>query len=233
MDLLQYRPLLEASQIFAGVSRRTLDHILAAAAVRPFEAGEFLFLQGDEALTFHLLVQGRVKQIHVTPDGHQVLVRFLGPGQEVDPTAVLSGIRYPMAVRAMENGAALTWQGEIVAQFMEAHARISFNVIRMLVVRNQELVRRYEELLTQYVEQRLAQALLRLGAQYGHDAAAGTIVDLSLTRRDLAELIGTSLYTVSRILSNWNERGIVKTRRGRLTIRRPEELRQLSTNSPL
>jgi len=127
--------------------------------------------------------------------------------------AVLSLFEYPASVQAVEECEALVWEGELLAQLIERYPRIGFNALRILAQQNQELQRRYHELLTQRVEQRLAQSILRLAHQAGRSTAEGTLIDLSLSREDLAEMVGTNIYTVSRIMSRWEQGGLVQSDR--------------------
>jgi CRP-like cAMP-binding protein len=91
----------------------------------------------------------------------------------------------------------------------------------------QEMQARYRELATEKVERRIAHALLRLTAQLGTRNETGQI-ELPFTRQELAEMSGTTLFTVSRTLSEWERRGLVETGRERVTIRTPHDLVKLA-----
>jgi CRP-like cAMP-binding protein len=86
----------------------------------------------------------------------------------------------------------------------------------------QEMQERYRELATEKVERRIARALLRLVAQMGVKMEKG--IELTFTRQDLAEMSGTTLYTVSRVLSEWERQGVVEAGRERVLIRNPHGL---------
>jgi CRP-like cAMP-binding protein len=94
------------------------------------------------------------------------------------------------------------------------------------------LLDRYQELATERVEQRVARALLRLARQVGQKEEDGILINLPLSREDLAEMIGTTLYTVSRILSRWEHQGLVKTGRERVLIRNPHALVDIAEDLP-
>jgi CRP-like cAMP-binding protein len=81
-----------------------------------------------------------------------------------------------------------------------------------------------QELATERVAQRVARALLRLAAQLGEKTETGVRIDLPLSRQSLAELTGTTLYTVSRLLSAWESEGLLEVGRERVTIRSPHGL---------
>ena len=88
--------------------------------------------------------------------------------------------------------------------------------------------RRYQELLTTRVEQRLAQALVRLAEQIGRPQAGGILIDIPLTRADLAEYTGTTLFSVSRILRTWETQGLVESGRERVVVRDTAALADIS-----
>jgi CRP-like cAMP-binding protein len=83
----------------------------------------------------------------------------------------------------------------------------------------QEMQERYRELATEKVERRIARALLRLAAQVGSKTDGG--IELTFTRQELAEMSGTTLYTVSRVLSEWERQELVEAGRERVVIRNP------------
>jgi CRP-like cAMP-binding protein len=91
---------------------------------------------------------------------------------------------------------------------------------------------RYEELATQQVEQRLARTLLRLVQRAGRRVDAGVLVDVRLSRQELAEMTGTSLFTVSRVLTRWQEAGVIETRRQRVLVRHPHGLVSIAESLP-
>jgi CRP-like cAMP-binding protein len=89
-----------------------------------------------------------------------------------------------------------------------------------------------EALATQGVEQRLAQLLVRLATTSGRETEDSLVIDMPLSRRNLAEMTGTTLYTVSRILSAWARAGLVDTGRQWVAIPRPERLAATAAHGP-
>jgi CRP/FNR family transcriptional regulator, nitrogen oxide reductase regulator len=166
----------------------------------------------------YVLHLGRVKLTQSTPEGQQVLLRFIGPGEMFGPTAVLQGQPYPVSAQAVRWCQALVWKGKTMASLMEDHPRIALNALRDLTARLQELRERYRELATERVERRVAQAILRLAAQAGWRTEDGVLIDMPLSRQDLAEMTGTTLYTVSRILTGWQRDGLLELGRQRVAI---------------
>ncbi len=219
---------LRANPVFAELKTWALEELLDGALLRTVHTGGAVVRQGDEASCFGVLFSGRVKMVQVTPDGHQVLVRYLVAGQEFGLLAVLPGTAYPVTIEAVEECQVLYWTGPALADAFVRHPQVALNALRIMVIRNQELQARYRELVTDRVEQRLARALVRLASIAGAPDDQGTLISLPLSREDLAEMIGTTLYTVSRTLSQWEQVGIVATGRERIVVCMAAELERIA-----
>lgn len=115
---------------------------------------------------------------------------------------------------------------------MERYPLIALNGMRFLAGRLAEFQDRYRELATQRVERRVAHALVRLMRQIGRKTAGGVLIDLSLSRQDIAEMTGTTLFTASRILSGWESQGLVQTDRARILVHRPEQIEAIAEEMP-
>lgn len=103
--------------------------------------------------------------------------------------------------------------------------RLALNALDMIGRRFVQLQERYQEAATMRVEQRVARALLRLVRQFGRRAeTGGVLIDMPLTRQELAEITGTNLYNVSRILSKWEQNGYIASNQKRITLVRSHEI---------
>jgi len=224
--------LLAQSRLFQGLSASERRAIAQEAWRRRVSRNAFFFHQGEPASAGYLLLEGQVKLTQVTPEGHQVIVRFLGTGDGFGIIAAISQGTYPLSAQAVTDCLALSWHGDTLAQLMERHPCLALNALRMLAARFRELQDRYRELATERVERRVARALLRLVRQAGHRVEGGVLIDLPLSRQDLAEMTGTTLYTVSRILSQWAAKGLVETGRERVLIRYPHDLVAIAEDLP-
>jgi len=202
--------LLHRLTMFGGLDEDALQDVLAAGQVRALAKGSVIFTQGDPGTTCHLLLSGRVKIQQSGADGQQVVVRFIGPEEMYGTLAMFLKSGYPGDAVAVTDGVELLWQAEAMRTLMLRHPQIALNTLTMLGNRLEGLQARVRELSTQRVELRLAHAVLRLAEdQAGPDSGNCVTVDFPLTRQDLAEMTGTTLHTVSRILSAWETRGIV------------------------
>jgi CRP/FNR family transcriptional regulator, nitrogen oxide reductase regulator len=104
--------------------------------------------------------------------------------------------------------------------------------LQTLADRVSEFQDRIRELTTERVERRIARALLRLAQQTGRKVEDGVLVDLLITRQDIAEMTGTTIFTVSRTMSQWETQGIIKSGREKIIIRRPHQLVVIAEDLP-
>lgn len=180
----------------------------------------------------YVIVAGRVKLSQVTADGQQVIVAYFGPGEGLGIVMALNQQPYPLSTEAIEPSTAIGWRREVMLELMRDNAQLALNGMRMVGQRFGQMQSRFQELATQRVEQRVARALLRLVRQFGRRVDEGVLIDIALSREDLAQLTGTNLYNVSRILSKWEQSGWIVSSRKRITLKKSHELVVLAEDLP-
>jgi CRP-like cAMP-binding protein len=196
------------------------------------QSGASFFQQGDEADFFFVLDEGRVKMTQVTPDGHQVVLRYVSDGEMFGCVPLFGHRQYPAAATAVVLSTAYAWDNAATHKLMDEYPQIARNALQFLGDELYEIRQRFQELATERVEQRVARALLRLVRQSGRRVENKVLVDVPLTRQDLGELTGTTLFTVSRILSSWEEKGLIESLRQRVVILDPHALVSIAEDLP-
>ena len=229
----KYIPYVKKSILFRGMDDTSLLEVVRAGRLRRVKDGEFFFHEGDPARTLYVLVEGRVKFTQVTAEGHQVLVRVSGPGELFGAVAALGDAVHPATGEAHADSAALGWSSDVITALMERFPRLSLNTVRFLAGRVKEFQDRYRELATERVERRVAHALLRLADQIGRKVNEGILIDLTLSRQDIAEMTGTTIFTVSRILSGWESQHIIESGRERVLVRDRDALTAIADDFPV
>jgi CRP/FNR family transcriptional regulator, nitrogen oxide reductase regulator len=111
------------------------------------------------------------------------------------------------------------------------HPALAVNAMQTLGARLQESQARIMEMSTEEVESRIAHALLRLANQGGRKTDEGILIDFPISRQDIAQMTGTTLHTVSRIMSAWETAGLVSSGRQKVVIRDPHKLYLLAESS--
>jgi CRP/FNR family transcriptional regulator, nitrogen oxide reductase regulator len=217
--------------VFQNATDDDLQLILQNSVIRSIEEGGFFFFQGDPAHHLYVLTSGQVKLLQTNPNGQNVNLRTIYPWQMFGALgAVRADANYPASAQTLEDSSALAIQSDFLHSMLETRPNISFDLMKLMTTYIQEMQARYRELATERAEQRVASALLRLAAQTGIKSGKETIIELSFSRQDLAEMTGTTLYTVSRLLSEWERREIISTGRERVKILKPHELVRIADN---
>ena len=223
---------LQRVGVFRGIAPADLVRIAQAARRKQISAGTFLFHQGDPAKVIYIPVKGRLKLTQITPEGHEVILRYVSVGEMTGATAVFGDTSYPASAETVEETIVLGWHDETMIELIEQYPRLGLNILHLLSVRLQELQDRLREMSTERVERRIARALLRLVSQLGRKAETGVLIDLPLSRQDLANMTGTTLYTVSRVLSRWEEEDIIEAGREKVLIKHPPRLVVIAEDLP-
>jgi CRP-like cAMP-binding protein len=220
--------LLTQAVLFDGLTEAQLRLIQQHATLIKVPRRSFFFHQGEAATTFYLIREGQVRLSQVNPEGKQVIIHLFGPGDVLAVIVVLSNGPYPLSAEAITDCVAWAWSRETAVHLMEQCPRLAINGMEMVARRFQELQNRYRELSTERVEQRVARALIRLINQRNGPQEQKPYPLLSLTRQDLAEMTGTTLYTVSRICSSWEQQGLLAAGREQLHVHNLEELSNIA-----
>ena len=226
------RRALEASPFAADLPAGVRAELAATGAARDVARKERLFEQGEPAEHLWLVLRGRVKLSQVGAEGQEVVVRFFGPGEIFGGVALLPGATYPVAAEMVEAGRLLSWPHAVVSRLAVEEPRLALKTTATIAARMRELQDRFRELATERVHQRIARALLRLAHQAGRRVDEGVLIDHPLSRQDLAEMTGTTLYTVSRVLSGWESDGILAIGRQRVVVRDPHRLVAVAEDLP-
>ena len=224
--------LLGRSTLLRGLPDQHVKSLIQAGHVRGVARDGFFFQQGDPASTLYVLTAGQARLVQVTPEGNQIVLRFIAVGEMFGGIAFLGDTAYPASAQAITECAALSWDGETMTGLMDRYPRLALNALQHMAERIQELQDRLREMATERVERRIANTLLRLARQTGKKTAEGVLIDLPLSRQDLAEMSGTTLYTVSRTLSRWEQEGIVEAGRERVLICVPHRLVMIAQDLP-
>jgi len=218
--------------LFAGFGTEELDEILREARALRIARNRNVFEQGEDAHSFFVLLDGHVRASKTTPMGEQVVVRYVAPGETFGVAMAIGLKRYPATATAVDDSVALAWPSATWPRLVARFPALATNTLQTIGSRLQETQTRVVEMSTQQVEQRVANALLRLAKQSGHKVEHGVEIDFPISRQDIAQMTGTTLHTVSRILSSWESRGLVEGGRQRIVLREPHKLFMLAEPSP-
>lgn len=214
------------SDLFRDLSERGCADVIHCASVRHLPKGETIFVQDQMADRAHLLLTGRVRIMQGDADGGQLLVRFIGPGETFGTLGLFTGRRYPAHAATVISSTEISWTEASLLDLIERYPQIAVNLVKIAGERLRNSESRMRELATQRVERRIANTVLRLAEKAGHATENGTAINFPLSRKDIAEMCGTTLHTVSRTLTSWEKDGWIETNQQRIIIHSLAVIRQ-------
>lgn len=206
---------LHALPLFAGLSVDSLRDLLGDCAVRMHGKRKTLFLQGDPATHFFVVLSGWVKLFRLRPDGAEVVVEIFGPGESFAEGAMHMPEGYPVSAEMVEEGRLLAVPTAAFGQRVRQDPNLAISMLASMAVRLKELVNRIEKKETQTAAQRVADFLLKFGGPAQMDAgtdagtdAAHVVVLLPYDKQLIANRLGMKPETFSRALSTLRDEGV-------------------------
>ena len=223
--------LLAGAPLFQRLPHHALEELAAATRESRVGSKQRLFCEGEPAREVTLLTAGRVKITQLTSSGDVVIQRISGPGELVSGLSLAVASVHSVTPVALEPCDLLSWESRQFDDFADRYPRLQRNALRILAGRVRDLEERYSELATQRVPVRLARTLLRLMGQIGRPRDGAVVIALS--REELGQMIGATLFSVSRILSQWEARGFLKGGREAVAVKDPAGLVSVAEDDPL
>ena len=226
------KSVVRSFPMFEKMPDHDVEALLGQAVAKRIGPGESFFEQGATATHFFLLVHGRLKVTQVTANGQQIIVRVVHPGDLFGFARALRRSDYPGTAIGVTESLAICWPTELWPQFIDRSPHVAVSALNTIGQRLEEAHTRIREMSTEEVERRVAHTVIRLSKQAGRAEAGGIRIDFPISRQDIAEMTGTTLHTVSRILSAWESRGIVEGGRQKLLVKDLPRLQALA-DSPI
>jgi CRP-like cAMP-binding protein len=217
---------LQRIPVFANLSPADLHAIVSVAHEKEFMKRQTIFVEGAPCRQVLLLLTGCVKTTQLGPTGCEVILRVNGPGELIGAVESYLGNNNLVTARTTQTTTALVWDVAAFEAVSDRYPVLRRNTARLLAFRLQELEERFREISTQKVGSRLSQQLIRLSNQLRQHSQG--VLEIGLSREELAQLTGTTLFTVSRLLCQWERQGIVSTRREAVVVRNLKALMEMS-----
>ena len=217
---------MKICELFEDLPRSACSELLAESRPKDFASRDLIFVEGDPAKEALLLLSGRVKITQISRNGAEVILRLDLPGELIDELALEPGsTHFSTAQAAGLDCSMLAWDVLTFEELSQRFPLLQRNRLRTIERRLQELERRFCELSAMTVPRRVANMLLRLWNQIGHESNGHHQIDI--LQEEVAQMTATTGSTVNRLLSDWEQQGLVCRRHGSIIIRSYSGMLQL------
>ena len=224
VDMAARRAALAKSQLFGALEPAELDAVLAQAAVRRMARNAVILRQGDASTGALIVVAGRVRVSTMAPDGREVTLGVLGPGDVLGEMALLDGGEVSADATALEDCVLLAIERGRFLRLLRGSSDLCLRLMAVLCRRLRRSNAALEDMALLDLPTRLGRLLLRLAHDYGTPAALGTRIEVRLSQKDISSIVGGSREKVNRQLRLWEESGVLGKDSGRMVVLRPEAL---------
>lgn len=198
--------IIAGSPLFSGLSAEQLAGIVAITVVKEANKGESIFFEGDDAVGFYMMLEGKIKIFKTSFEGREQILHIYGPGEPFGEVPVFHGRPYPANAVSLNKGKVLFFPRQEFIDLVHANPSIALNMLAMLSMRLRRFATQIEHLSLKEVPGRLASHLLYLGEEQGSHER----VTLDIPKGQLASLLGTTPETLSRIFAKMSRDGIIR-----------------------
>jgi CRP-like cAMP-binding protein len=190
------RRILEQHYLWGKLDSSEIDHLLTYARVENYPAGHEIYPKGSPGSSMMAVVRGEAKMSSVSPDGKEIVLNIIYPGEIFGEMALLDGKERSADAVARTDCQVLVFNRRDVIPVLEKHAEICLMLIRVLCERLRRTSAQVEDVLFRHLESRIAKALLQLAEHAGNGSGGG----LHLSQRDLGTIVGSSRESVNKHL---------------------------------
>jgi CRP-like cAMP-binding protein len=216
---------IQQISLFRGLTLAECAEVASIAQERQFADRQTIFREGDSVRFVLVLISGRVKLTQLSRFGTEVIFSVGGTGEVLGGFGLAPNSVQRLTAQTLGRCHVLSWDVRAFLSLEERIPAVRRNAVGILSDRLRMLEERFLELATEQVAPRLARMLFRLLEQGNHGSHPSRI---DLSHEELAQMTGTTLFTVSRLLCQWEQRGIVQTLRKAVMILDPQRLIDLS-----
>jgi DNA-binding response OmpR family regulator/DNA-binding transcriptional regulator YhcF (GntR family) len=191
-----------------------LAKYISERKVRQIKKKQVIYYEGDTANGLYLLISGKVKTFKVAQDGRELLTGLYGPEEYFGTAALLASENYMETAEAVENTALCLIPKDLMEQLLNKYPDVSASFIKLLANNVLQNEQQLLELAYHSVRKRMAEVILRLkGTETGDNQQV-----LTVSRDNLASMAGIATETVSRILSDFKDEGLIERTGGKILV---------------
>ncbi|MBN8531479.1 MAG: nitrate- and nitrite sensing domain-containing protein [Alphaproteobacteria bacterium] len=200
-----YREMIQALPLFAGLDAELLKSLMKYARVVTHGKGAMIFMQGEQAARFYIILEGWVKLFKGNVEGQESILQVMPAGESLLETVIFSNAPFPVSAQAVEDVKLLSIPASIVREKLQNNKEFAINMLATVAGRSQALISQFEQLTLKTVTQRVGWFLLKLFLENGERTQN---LKLPYDKALIAGYLGMKPETFSRTLQALKEQGI-------------------------
>ncbi|MFO7814766.1 MAG: Crp/Fnr family transcriptional regulator [Halanaerobiales bacterium] len=210
--------------VFSRLESDELELVCESSFEKYYQKGEIIFFENDDYGGLYLLVSGRVKLSMLSPDGKEKVLNILQEGDIMGEVSFFDLDPHPITAEAMENARIVIIPREKLEGIITKKPGLALKIIESLTKKTRLLTSQVRELVFHDAAGRMASLMSRFADDFGVDIKGGKMIDIILTHKEIANLIGSSRVTVTKIINNFIDEGLIKMHKRKIVIIDEEKL---------
>lgn len=219
--------IMARAPLFNGLSKDQLEALRAIGTVHMAEKEQTIFEEGEAADGFYVLLSGKIKVYKSSLDGKEHILHILGPGEPFGEVPVFIGANFPATAIALTPSKLLFFPRKRFIDLISKNPSIALGMIGLLCLRLKEFTHQIENLALKDVAARLASYLLAL---LRDQQPSSRSIRLTISKGQLAGILGTAPETLSRVFSRLSAAGYIRVRGPEITVLNPAGLEEVVTS---
>lgn len=220
---------LKRIDLFKNLSDQELSELGAHISSESFKKKETIFHEGEPPEWFYIVASGKVKITKLSHEGKEVILEIIQPGDIFGGVAVLKNISYPANAVTMEDTEVLKISRKNLMRILDRFPNFMYCIALQLGDRMKSSYDSLKNIALERVEARIAALLLKLAGKVGVETKDGLMIDMRLTKQDVADMVGTTVETSIRTFTKFKKQGLVYDLDGKIVIKDKRGLTALAS----
>ena len=206
--------VIAAIPIFNGLPEDQIAAIKQIAVEKHINKGEIIFSEGEAGNGFFVIAEGRVKIFKVSAEGKEQILHIFGPGEPFGEVPVFAGQRFPAHAQALDKTRALFLPRAAIVDLVASNPSLALNMLAVMSKKLRQFAVQIENLSLKEMPARLASYLIYLAEEQGTE----DVVNLSISKGQLASILGTIPETLSRIFAKLSGQDLIRVEGKKITL---------------
>jgi len=210
--------------VFQNLDPEELELLCQNSYAKLYEKDEVIFFENDSVKKLYFLVNGKVKLSMLSAEGKEKVLTILQEGDIFGELSLFDEDPHPLTAEVMDDARLLIIPWNEMEKLITERPSLAIKIIEALSKKTRLLTSQVRELVFQDAAGRLASLLSRLAEDFGREIDEGTVIDLVLTHQEIANLIGSSRVTVTKLMNKFIDDGMITIKKRKIIIKDFESL---------
>jgi CRP/FNR family transcriptional regulator, cyclic AMP receptor protein len=197
--------VLKKLTFFSELQEQDLEKIANISIERNYKKNMLIFMEDEPGEAFYYIKSGKVKIFRTYEDGREYIIHIFGEGDIFGEATLFNNINYPASALVYEDASIGIIKNSDLEKLVMQNSELSLKLIKLFAKKIIFAHQKIKDLTFNDVFSRTASQLIKLAKEYGLKTEKGTIIKIQLSRQELAEMVGTTRETISRVIGKFKK----------------------------